>query len=85
MKISKIVSGAQTGTERGGLNAAIHCKLPCGGWVPRGRRAEDGVIPDTYENLRETDTRACPVRTEANVIDSDATLIMACGLVPAQK
>jgi len=80
MKISKIVSGAQTGAERGGLDAAISLNLPYGGWVPKGRRAEDGIIPDSYENLRETDTHAYLARTEANVADSDASLVMACGL-----
>jgi len=80
MQIIKIVSGAQTGADRGGLDAAIYCELPYGGWVPKGRRAEDGEIPDTYENLRETASRAYLVRTEANVVDSDATLVMACGL-----
>ena len=80
MKISKIVSGAQTGADRGGLDAAIYCDLPYGGWVPRGRRAEDGVIPETYENLRETGNNDYLVRNEANVVDSDATVVMACGL-----
>ena len=80
MKIIKIVSGAQTGADRGGLDAAVYCELPYGGWVPKGRRAEDGEIPDAYTGLCETSTRNYLVRTEANVVDSDATLVMACGL-----
>lgn len=80
MRIAKIVSGAQTGADRGGLDAAIYCELPYGGWVPKGFRSEDGEIPVTYTGLRETETRAYLVRTEANVVDSDATLVMACGL-----
>lgn len=30
MKIVKIVSGAQAGADRGGLDAAIYCDLPHG-------------------------------------------------------
>jgi hypothetical protein len=81
MKIAKIVSGGQTGADRGGLDAAIACKLPYGGWVPKGRRAEDGGVPSRHEALRETETTSYLERTEANVVDSDATLVMVCGLV----
>ena len=81
MKIAKIVSGGQTGADRGGLDAAITCKLPYGGWVPKGRRAEDGGIPGRHEALRETQFTSYLERTEANVVDSDATLVMVCGLL----
>ena len=70
----KIVSGGQTGVDRGGLKAAIDSNLPHGGWCPKGRRAEDGVIPAEFE-LRETKTDRYEERTELNVIDSDGTLL----------
>ena len=79
MRISKIVSGGQAGADRGGLGAAIKCKLPYGGWIPKGRRAEDGVVPETYAGLRETVSKDYIVRTEANVVDSDATLVLSYG------
>lgn len=79
MKISKIVSGVQTGADRGGLDAAIYCELPYGGWVPKGRKAEDGVIPYKYESMKETKSADYLVRTEANVVDSDATLVFCYG------
>lgn len=79
MKISKIVSGAQTGADRGGLDAAIWCELPYGGWIPKGRKSEDGVIPYKYEGLKETSSADYLVRTEANVADSDATLVFCYG------
>ena len=78
MPIIKIVSGAQTGVDRAGLDAAIHCKIPHGGWCPKGRKAEDGRIPDKY-GLLETSTADYLTRTEANVVDSDATLIITPG------
>lgn len=71
----KIVSGGQTGVDRGALDAAMAVGIPHGGWCPRGRLAEDGRIPDCYE-LAETDSGRYVVRTERNVLDSDATLIL---------
>jgi len=74
----RIVSGGQTGADRGALDAALALGLECGGWCPRGRRAEDGRIPEVYP-LRETESDEYPVRTEANVRDSDATLVLHAG------
>ena len=76
--ITKIISGGQTGADRGGLDAAIHCELPHGGWCPKGRKAEDGVIPDEY-HLTEMLSAEYLARTKANVIDSDATVIFTYG------
>lgn len=79
MKIARIVSGGQTGADTGGLDAALHCDLPHGGWCPKGRRQEKGkTIPDKYQ-LTETDSSDWEPRTEANVVDSDATVVFACG------
>lgn len=75
----RIVSGGQTGADRGALDAALELGLETGGWVPRGRLAEDGVIPDRYPNLREAESGAPAVRTELNVRDADATLIVSHG------
>lgn len=76
--VEKLVSGGQTGVDRAALDVALALGLPCGGWCPRGRRAEDGVIPDRYP-LTETPTRDYPQRTEWNVRDSDGTLILKHG------
>ena len=46
--ITKIVSGGQSGADQGGLDAAIELGIPHGGWCPKGRKSEDGVIPDKY-------------------------------------
>jgi hypothetical protein len=75
MKLKKIISGGQTGVDRAALDAAISLAIAHGGWCPRGRLAEDGRIPDHYL-LEETDSPDYPVRTERNVLDSDATLIL---------
>jgi hypothetical protein len=74
----KILSGGQTGVDRAALDAAIALGIPHGGWCPRGRRAEDGRIPSRYA-LAETDSPVYAVRTERNVLDADATLILCRG------
>ena len=71
----KIVSGGQTGVDRGGLEVAIALGMQHGGWCPAGRLSEDGTVPSRYE-LTECDSAEYPVRTKQNVIDSDATLIL---------
>ena len=78
MRPRRIMSGGQTGVDRGALDAAIAAGVPHGGWCPRGRRAEDGVVPDRYA-LREHASAAYAARTEANVVDSDATLVLCRG------
>lgn len=74
----RIVSGGQTGADRGALDAALAVGRPCGGWCPKGRRAEDGRIPDRYP-LQEHESGAYHARTEANVLDSDGTLVFTRG------
>jgi hypothetical protein len=73
-----IVSGGQTGVDRAALDVAMELGLPCSGWCPRGRRAEDGPIPAHYP-LDETPSPAYPVRTRWNIRDSDATLVLTRG------
>lgn len=73
--IRRLVSGGQTGVDRAALDAAIELDIQHGGWCPRGRRAEDGRISDHYQ-LDETKSANYAERTEQNVIDSDATLIL---------
>lgn len=73
-----IVSGGQTGADRGAFKAAIQLGLPYGGWAPRGFIAEDGTIPDIYRaNMRESSSPNYGMRTRLNVQDSDATLILS--------
>jgi len=78
MPIIHIISGGQTGADRGGLDAAMECGIPCGGWCPKERKAEDGKVPEKYL-VRETRSSNYNVRTKANVCDSDATVIFTPG------
>ncbi len=76
--LKKIVSGGQTGVDRAALDVALKCKIVCGGWCPKGRIAEDGIIPKRYP-LKETESSSYEVRTERNVCDSDGTLVLNSG------
>jgi len=79
--LEKIVSGGQTGVDRAALDAARLACLALGGWAPKGREAEDGVIPDRYP-LDECGQGGYEERTRLNVRDSDATLILVLGRPP---
>lgn len=73
-----IVSGGQTGVDRGALDAALSMGAPCGGACPANRRAEDGRIPNRYP-LTELADPGYAARTEVNARDTDATLILCPG------
>jgi hypothetical protein len=74
--LQKIISGGQTGADRAALDFAIGHGIAHGGWCPRGRLAEDGVVPHRYQ-LAETPDRDSAQRTEWNVRDSDGTVIFS--------
>jgi hypothetical protein len=76
--LSRVVSGGQTGVDRAALDVSLEVGLPCGGWCPRGRRADDGPIDPRYP-LDETPSADYRQRTEWNVRDSDGTLVLADG------
>ena len=77
--ITRIVSGGQTGADRAAWDAARELGIAAGGWVPRGRAAEDGRIPAAYGDLRETEGDDPAERTRLNVRDSDAVVAVTHG------
>ncbi len=70
------MSGGQTGADRAALDWALKRGLACGGWCPKGRKAEDGVIDAQYP-LRESSSGSYLQRTEWNVRDSDGTVVFS--------
>lgn len=74
LRVRKIVSGGETGADRGGLDAAIALGIEHGGWCPKGRRAEDGVVPARYQ-LEETPERGFAAMMRRNVEAADATIV----------
>jgi len=77
----KIVSGGQTGADRAALDFAKKNSIKYGGWCPKGGWAED--FPNSpgllkyHKNMKETPLEKPEQRTEWNVRDSDATLIIS--------
>ena len=74
----KIISGGQTGADRAALDAAIELSIPHGGWLPKGRKAEDGPVPAHY-CLKELTSPNYKDRTLKNIVESDGTLIVSYG------
>lgn len=85
-RIRKLVSGGQTGVDRAAIDFAIEHDIPYGGWVPRGGRAEDFPRPPgllaIYPLLREHESRDWAPRTKANIVNSNATLVIYDGHHP---
>ena len=80
MTVKKIISGGQTGADRAALDYAIEYGIEHGGWVPEGRKAEDGIISKRY-NVTELPGGDYAARTIKNVIEADGTLIVSHGNV----
>ena len=78
-KLLKVISGGQTGVDRGALDAALALQVECGGCCPEGRLAEDGTIPKRYP-VMELANAGYIERTARNVADSDGTLIISNGV-----
>jgi len=73
--IERVISGGQTGVDRAALDVALKLGIPCGGWCPRGRRAEDGPLKEIYP-LQETPSSGYTQRTQWNIRDSDGTVVL---------
>ncbi len=82
-KLQKIISGGQTGVDQAALQLALELGFDIGGWCPPNRACEDGQIPDIFplvptpeEHSARAPHIARSLRTEWNVRDSHATLIL---------
>ena len=80
-RVVKIISGGQTGADRAALDFALENGIEIGGFIPKGRIAEDGQISQRYTGLIETRSSNPAERTELNVHHADATLILSHGAV----
>jgi hypothetical protein len=76
----KLISGGQTGVDRAVLDVALAHGIDYGGWCPQGGWAEDCPTPPgvlaKYPLLKETPLADPGQRTEWNVRDADACLIL---------
>lgn len=80
LNLEKIISGGQTGADRAALDFAMDHNFPYGGWLPKGRKTEDGALPLKY-HLQEMPTEDYSKRTLQNVLDADGTMIVSHGFL----
>jgi Circularly permutated YpsA SLOG family len=74
--LRKILSAGQTGADCAGLDFAIEVGLEHGGFVPRGRRAEEGRMPGQY-HLTELRVFYYAARTKRNVREANETVVFS--------
>ncbi len=75
MNIPQIISGGQTGVDQGALDFALNNNIECGGYCPKGRKSEMGIIPYKYPVI-EIESEKYIDRTRKNIIESDGTLVI---------
>lgn len=85
--IERIVSGAQTGADQGGLYAAQILDIPTGGYAPRGWLTEQGPMRELMQSfgLVECKVGGYAVRTAMNVAESDGTVVFGKINSPGSK
>jgi len=75
-EIETIISGGQTGADRAALDFAIDNNIAHGGWIPKGRKTEEGPLSLKY-HLQEMPTGDYSKRTEKNVLEAEGTVIIS--------
>jgi len=82
--LSKVISGGQTGADRGGIDAAAELGVATGGHAPLGYRTSRGNDPSLAKLcLVEDLSFAYPPRTRLNVKNSDGTVIIGTNMASA--
>ena len=74
----KWISGGQTGSDQGALDAALDQGYPTGGWAPKRWITENGATPWLAEKygLKEHPVPGYPARTKANILEADLTVLV---------
>lgn len=86
MRLTLIISGGQTGADRGALDAAAALGIPTGGWCPKGWRTDAGTDPSLATfHLQETQLSDYRTRTLLNVRKADATVWFGTVTSPGGK
>jgi hypothetical protein len=76
--LKKIISGGQPGVELAALDAAILFGIPHAGWAYKGRRTEDGVLPEKY-NVKGIENPSYFERLEKNIVHSGGVVVLTRG------
>ena len=67
--------------EIAALDAAIKLDIPHAGWAYKGRKTEEGVLPEKY-NVKEIVNPSYFERLENNIIDAEGIVILTFAQVP---
>lgn len=76
---TRVISGGQTGADRGGMAAALRVGIPIAGWGSRGLWSESGRVPEPYRAAMREAPGGYQLRTRLNVEEADVTLIFTRG------
>ena len=76
--IKKIISGGHPGAEKAALDAALKLGIPHSGWAYKGRKTEEGPLPEKY-NVQETSNKSFSNRIKMNVLDAAGVVIFSYG------
>jgi hypothetical protein len=76
--IKKIISGGHPGVEKAALDAALKLDIPYSGWAYKGRKTEEGLLPEKYK-VKETIDRSFENRIEKNILEAAGTVIFSHG------
>jgi hypothetical protein len=78
IKLFRIITGGQTGADRGGLLAGRELGIQTGGRAPKGWWTENGSEEETLRGfgLIECSEPGYDARTRKNVLDADGTLLL---------
>lgn len=74
-----IISGGQTGADRGALNGALALGIPTGGYAPQGWKTESGACQElgSVYGLIENTSPDYNMRTRVNMEMCDAVIVVA--------
>jgi len=76
--IKKIISGGHPGAEKAALDAALKLGIPHSGWAYKGRKTEEGLLPEQYK-VQETSNKSFSNRIKMNVLDAAGVVIFSHG------
>lgn len=86
VRVGKVISGGQTGADRIGLEIAKELGIATGGIAPKGYKTESGNDPSLKDfGLTESNSDSYAMRTEKNVLLSNATVLFGDMSSPGSK
>ena len=76
--LKKIISGGHPGAEKAALDAALKLVIPHSGWAYKGRKTEEGLLPEKFK-VKETLDKSYENSIKKNVLESAGTVVFTHG------